>query len=122
MQVSKDYITKLGGFNPDLPYLIDIMVKAIPKDVPRNLALTIVISEISAFISSFRNNILLNAKSKKMKTLVPTNTYIFSLSPSGISKDRTRTTIHKLLGRGYKELDKTIKADLVSRAKATSYC
>ena len=117
MEVSKKYITKLGGFKDELPYILDIMVKSIPKEVPRNLALTIVLSEVSAFISSFRNNILLNAKSKKLKTIVPTNTYIFSLSPSGISKDRTKNTIHKLLAGGYKELDKTIKADLVSRAK-----
>ena len=55
------------------------------------LALTIILSEMSAFISSFRNNISIKCnKSKKLKTLVPTNTYIFSLSPSGISKDRTK--------------------------------
>ena len=117
MLVSKKYIEGLGGFKNELPYILDIMVKSVPKEVPRNLALTIVISEVSAFISSYRNNILLNAKSKKIKTTVPTNTYIFSLSPSGISKDRTKNTIHKLLAGGYKELDKIIRADLVNRAK-----
>jgi hypothetical protein len=118
MEVSKDYITKLGGFKKELPYVIDIMVKSIPGEVPRNLALAIVLSEVSAFVSSFRNNILLNTPSKKMKTVVPMNSYIFSLSPSGISKDRTKNTIHKLLAGGYKELDKSILADLKARAKA----
>jgi hypothetical protein len=118
MLISKKYIEDMGGFKPELPYVVDIMVKSIPAEVPRNLALTIVLSEISAFVSSFRNNILLNSSSPKIKTLVPTNSYIFSLSPSGISKDRTKNTIHKLLAGGYAELDKSIKADLKSRAKA----
>ena len=117
MLVSKKFIESKGGFKKELPYIIDIMVKSIPKEVPRTLALTIVLSEVSAFISSFRNNILLNTPSKKIKTLVPTNTYIFALSPSGISKDRTKNTIHKLLAGGYKELDKSIKAELKSNAK-----
>ena len=118
MQVSKDYITKLGGFKPELPYIIDIMVKSVPEEVPRSLALIIVLSEVSTFISSWRNNILLNTPSKKIKTLVPTNIYAFALSPSGISKDKTKNTIHKLLDGGYKELDKLIKANLVSNAKS----
>jgi hypothetical protein len=118
MEVSKAYISDLGGFKKELPYIIDTMVKSIPNNVPRNLALTIVLSEVSAFISSFRNNILLNTASKKIKTLVPTNTYIFSLSPSGISKDRTKNTIRKLLAGGYEELNKSIHADLKARAKA----
>ncbi len=118
MLISKKYIEDLGGFKKELPYIIDIMVKSIPPEVPRSLALAIVISEVSSFISSFRNNILLNSASKKIETLVPTNTYIFSLSPSGISKDRTKNTIRKLLAGGYEELDKRIKAELKSKAKA----
>jgi len=117
MLISKKFIEDLGGFKKELPYIIDIMVKSIPEEVPRNLALTIVISEVSAFISSFRNNILLNTASKKLITLVPTNSYVFSLSPSGISKDRTKNTIHSLLAGGYEQLNKTIKAELKAKAK-----
>ena len=118
MEVSKQYLKDLGAFTTEVPYIVDIMTKSIPAEVPKNLALTIVLSEISAFLCSFRNNILMNTPSKKLSTKVPTNTYIFSLSPSGISKDRTKNTIHKLLEGGYKELDKRIKADLKSNAKA----
>ena len=83
MLISKNYITKLGGFKPELPHLIEMMVKSIPGDVPKNLALSIAISEASAFVTSWRNSILLNTPGTKLKTLVPTNSYIFSLSPSG---------------------------------------
>ena len=93
------------------------MVKSIPGDVPKNLALSIAISEASAFVTSWRNSILLNTPGTKLKTLVPTNSYIFSLSPSGVSKDRTKNTLTKLLAGGYAELDKLIKLDLIDRAK-----
>jgi hypothetical protein len=83
MEVSKQYIIDKGGFKKELPYVIDIMVKSVPPEVPRNLALAIVLSEVSAFVSSWRNNILMNSPSKKLKTLVPTNTYIFSLVVKG---------------------------------------
>jgi hypothetical protein len=113
----EDYFKSKGAFDTKLPYIIDIMSKSIPDNVPKNLALTMVLSEVAKFVNQYRNTIRLNTPSKKVETLVPTNLYLFGLSPSGISKDSTKNTLRKLLKGGYSNLDKLIKLHLISDAK-----
>jgi hypothetical protein len=113
----EEYLKDKGVFDGKLPYILDIMTKSIPDNVPRNLALTMVLSEVAKFVNQYRNTIRLNTPSKKVETLVPTNIFLFGLSPSGIAKDSTKNTLRKLLKGGYDNLEKDIKLQLVSDAK-----
>ena len=120
MEISRKYIESLGGFSGELPSTINLMLNVIPSNVPRRLALAIVLSELTTFISSFRNNIQLNTDSTKHKTYVPTNLFLMGLAPSGVSKDRTRGLIKDLMKGGYEVLDKYLKDEAIRKAKGVS--
>jgi hypothetical protein len=120
MDISRKHIESLGGFSGKLPDTIKLMLNVVPKKVPEKLALSIVLSELTVFITSFRNNIQLNTDSKKHKTFVPTNAYNFCLSPSGVSKDRTRNLIRSLMKGGYNVLEDYLDSEVDRKAKAVA--
>jgi hypothetical protein len=98
--ITKEYLEERGVFTGEIPEIVEVATNIISDDVPYRLKLSIVLSELSTFVSNLRKNIELYDG-----TIVPCNNITIALARSGVSKDTSLNKIRRLLKPAYDTLE-----------------
>ena len=101
-ELLSEYVISKTSSAPKYPEIVQRGIDTISGEIPFNLKLAIVLSELISFASHLRKPIRLYDG-----TLVPTNAIVFALSASGTSKDKSLNTLRKSLQVGYDKLEDT---------------
>ena len=112
LKLLDNYVKERTDKAPVFPEIVSKAVDTISGDVPFNLKLIIVLSELMTFSGHLRKPLKLYDG-----TVVPVNAISFALSGSGTSKDKALNAIRKSLSSAYIKLEEARREYAKSKAK-----